>query len=88
MPIRTAGEYLSRRGFTLRKPLKQTYEQRPVKARKWPDEEYPAVVTRAKKVEGAEIHQGCAATVGMDAVIRPREKLRSFGSRRSGLRRT
>lgn len=65
MPIRTAGEYLSRRGFTPRKPLKQGYERRPAEVRKWPDEEYPAVAARAK-AENAEIHRGDETGVRSD----------------------
>lgn len=65
MPIRTAGEYLSRWGFTPQKPLKRAYEQRPAEVRKWLDEEYPAVAARAK-AENAEIHRGDETGVRSD----------------------
>ena len=57
MPIRTVGEYLSRWGFTPQRPLKRAYEQRPEEVRKWLNEQYPDIVTRAK-LEKAEIHWG------------------------------
>jgi transposase len=57
LPIRTMGEYLKRWGFTPQKPIKRAYEQRPEAARKWLDEQYPAIVEQAKSEE-AEIHWG------------------------------
>lgn len=57
MPIRTVGEYLKRWGFTPQKPLRRAYKQNPKAVKKWLDEEYPAIVTRAKK-EKAEIQWG------------------------------
>ena len=57
MPIRTVGEYLSRWGFTPQKPLRKAYEQNPKLVQKWLDEQYPAIVKKAKK-EAAEIHWG------------------------------
>jgi transposase len=55
MPIRTVGEYLKRWGFTPQKPFRRAYEQNPKKVKQWLEEQYPAVVTRAKQ-EKAEIH--------------------------------
>lgn len=55
--IRTIGTYLKRWGFTVQKPKKQAYEQRPDKVRKWLDEQYPAIHSRAK-AENAEIYWG------------------------------
>jgi len=55
--IRTIGEYLKRWGFTVQKPKKQAYEQRPAEVRKWLDEQYPAIHARAK-AEDAEIYWG------------------------------
>jgi transposase len=49
MPIRTVGEYLKRWSFTLQKPLKRAYEQRPVEVRRWLDERYSAIEERAKR---------------------------------------
>jgi len=57
MPIRTVGEYLKRWGFTPQKPLHRAYKQNPKAVKKWLDEEYPAIVKRAKK-EKAEIQWG------------------------------
>ena len=57
MPIRTIGEYLKRWGFTPQKPLKKAYEQNPNAVKKWLDEQYPAIVRRAK-ADDAEIHWG------------------------------
>ena len=57
MPIRTVGEYLKRWGFTPQKPLRKAYEQKPGAVKKWLDEEYPSIKSRAKR-EGAEVHWG------------------------------
>ena len=57
MPIRTAGEYLKRWGFTPQKPIKRAYEQRPEAVKAWLDETYPAIERQAK-AEGGEIHWG------------------------------
>lgn len=57
VPIRTVGEYLKRWGFSPQKPIKKAYEQRPAQVRKWLDEDYPQIASRAK-TEGAEIHWG------------------------------
>jgi len=55
--IRTVGEYLKRWGFTVQKPKKRAYEQRPAEVRQWLDQEYPAIHARAK-AENAEIYWG------------------------------
>ena len=57
LAIRTVGEYLKRWGFTVQKPKKKAYEQRPAEVRRWLDEEYPSIHTRAK-AENAEIYWG------------------------------
>jgi len=57
MPIRTVGEYLKRWGYTPQKPLRRAYEQNAKAVKKWLDEQYPAIVKKAK-AEKAEIHWG------------------------------
>lgn len=57
LPIRTVGEYLKRWGFTVQKPKKQAYEQRPAEVGRWVQEEYPAIQAKAKR-EHAEIYWG------------------------------
>ncbi len=57
MPIRTAGEYLKRWGFTPQKPVKRAYEQSPQAVKKWLDTDYPVIASRAK-LEKAEIYWG------------------------------
>lgn len=57
MPIRTVGEYLSRWGFTPKKPIKKAREQRPEAIEKWLKTEYPLIAQEAKK-EKAEIYWG------------------------------
>ena len=57
MPIRTVGEYLMRWGYTPQKPLRRAYEQNPKAVKKWLDEQYPAILKRAK-AEKAQIHWG------------------------------
>lgn len=49
LPERTMGEYLKRWGFSPQKPLKRAYEQNPEAIRRWLQEEYPAIVARARK---------------------------------------
>jgi transposase len=55
LPIRTAGEYLKRWGFTPQKAIRKAYEQQPEKVKQWLDESYPQIEKRAKD-EKAEIH--------------------------------
>ena len=43
--------------MTLRKPVKQAYEQQPARVRKWLDEEYPDLQAKAQE-EAAEIYWG------------------------------
>jgi len=57
LAIRTTGQYLKRWGFTVQKPKKQAYEQRPAEVRQWLDQEYPTIHARAK-AENAEIYWG------------------------------
>ncbi len=54
LPIRTAGHYLKRWGYTPQKPIRKAYEQQPEKVRQWLDETYPEIEKRAHK-EDAEI---------------------------------
>jgi transposase len=53
----TAGRYLKRWGFTPQKPMRRAYERNEDAVRRWLEEEYPAIRTRAK-AEGAEIYWG------------------------------
>ena len=55
MPIRTVGEYLSRRGYTPQKPIQKAFEHRPVEVALWMEESYPAIYSKAKD-ENAEIY--------------------------------
>jgi transposase len=57
LPVRSAGEYLRRWGFTPQKPLRRAYEQSPAAVQKWLDDTYPQIKQRAKQ-EDAEIHWG------------------------------
>lgn len=57
LAIRTVGVYLKRWSFTVQKPKKQAYEQRPAEVKQWLDEEYPTIHQRAK-AENAEIYWG------------------------------
>lgn len=67
LPVRTMGLYLSRWGFTPQKPMKKAYEQSPAAVRKWLEEDYPVIATRAK-AEGAEIHWGDESGLRSDDV--------------------
>ncbi|MFC4876464.1 IS630 family transposase [Microbulbifer halophilus] len=55
--VRTVGQYLKRWGFTVQKPRKKAYEQRPAEVQQWLDEEYPSIHAKAK-AENAEIYWG------------------------------
>lgn len=55
--VRTAGRYLKRWGFTPQKPLRRAYERDPAAAKRWKEQEYPAIRKQAK-AENAEIHWG------------------------------
>ena len=57
LPVRTMGHYLKRWGFTVQKPIKRAYEQRPEAIAAWLKTEYPRIKRRAL-AEGAEIHRG------------------------------
>lgn len=88
LPVRTVGDYLSRWGYTPKKPIKRAYEQDPEAVRVWLEEEYPQIVERAEQ-EGATIVWGDEAGVssneyggrgyapiGEKAVVRPSERRR------------
>ena len=62
LPIRAVGEYLRRRGYTPRKPVRRAYKQDPKAVAGWPGRTYPAIERRATK-EGGEIHRGDEAGV-------------------------
>ena len=51
------GRYLKKWGYTPQKPIKKAFEQKPENVRKWLEDEYPAIVKRAK-VEKAIIYFG------------------------------
>lgn len=57
LAIRTVGDYLARWGFTAQKPLVRVYERSEPAVQRWLNEEYPAIVVRAK-TEGAGIWWG------------------------------
>ena len=57
LPVRTFGHYLKRWGFTLQRPKKVACEQQPAAVREWIEEQYPAIMKRAK-AEKAEILWG------------------------------
>src|SRR4030066_1418305 len=53
----TVGRCLAQWGFTPQKPARRAFERDPERVRRWLDEEYPAIRSRAKR-EGAEIYWG------------------------------
>ncbi len=52
LAVRTMGTYLARWGFTAQKPLRRAYEQRPVEVQRWLRQDYPTIVTRARREKG------------------------------------
>jgi transposase len=67
LPVRTMGLYLARWGFTPQKPMKKAYEQSPAAVKKWLEEDYPVIASRAK-AERAEIHWGDESGLRSDDV--------------------
>lgn len=57
LAVRSVGKYLKRWGYTPQKPLRKAYEQQPSAVRRWLEEDFPAIRSRARKEE-AEIHWG------------------------------
>jgi len=54
---RTVGRYLSRWGFTAKRPRRHARDQDPDEVRQWLEGTYPAIEARAMR-EGAGIHWG------------------------------
>jgi len=73
MPIRTAGEYLKRWGFTPQKPIKRAKEQSPAAVEQWLKNEYPTIARTAKK-EKAEVYWGDETGVQNEA-----NRVRGYG---------
>lgn len=63
---RLIGKYLKRWGFTPQRPVKRALEQDPEAVRRWLEEEYPRLRTRAAQ-EGAVIYWGDETAVKEDA---------------------
>jgi hypothetical protein len=57
LPIRTAGEYLGRWGYTPQKPVRKAYKQDPEAVAEWLGETHPEIERRAA-AEGGETHWG------------------------------
>jgi transposase len=54
LAVRTVGAYLSRWGYTAKRPRRRARKQDPEEVREWLEETYPAIEKRAEE-EGAEI---------------------------------
>src|SRR4030065_2303760 len=57
LAVWTVGRYLAQWGFTPQKPARRAFERDPERVRRWLDEEYPAIRSRAKR-GGAGIYWG------------------------------
>jgi transposase len=57
MSVQAVGAYLRKWGFTSQRPRRQNYKQQPEEVKKWLNETYPEIESKAKK-ENAEIHWG------------------------------
>ena len=68
LAVRTVGLYLSRWGFTPKRPRRRGRGQDPEEVQEWLEETYPAIEERAEE-EGAEIHWG--DEVGVEADEHP-----------------
>jgi len=75
LSVWTVGRYLVRWGFTPQKPARRAFERDPEQVRRWLDEAYPAIRSRAIR-ERAEIYWGDEMGVRSDHVAG-----RSYGRR-------
>jgi transposase len=75
LSVRTVGRYLKRWGFTPQKPLRRAYQRDPAAAKRWKEQEYPAIARQAQ-AEKAEIHWGDQMGVRSD-----HQAGRSYGKR-------
>src|SRR4030065_79375 len=57
LSVWTVGRYLAQWGFTPQKPARRAFERDPERVRRWLDEEYPAIRSRAKR-GGGEVDWG------------------------------
>lgn len=64
LPVRTAGLYLRRWGFSPKRPRRKARQQDPAEVQEWLEKTYPAVAARAER-EGADVWWG--DETGMDA---------------------
>jgi hypothetical protein len=65
LSLASVGRLLAQLGLTRQKPLMRAFQQNPVLVEKWPQEEYPKIRARAKRL-GAEIFFGDEAGVRSD----------------------
>lgn len=66
LPLKSISNYLKRWGYTAQRPIKQAYEQNPVKVKAWMEQEYPQIQKKAKN-EGGEIYWGDETGIQNDA---------------------
>ena len=52
LAVRSMGTYLARWGFTAQKPLRRAYEQSAEAVQHWLQQDYPAIVARARREKG------------------------------------
>jgi transposase len=91
LAVRTMGTYLARWNFTVQKPLRRAYEQRPEQVRHWLEEEYPAIQAKARRQKGAifwgdetglrsdDVRGRGYAPRGKTPVVRPSHKRANVG---------
>jgi transposase len=91
LAVRTTGTYLARWGFTAQKPLRRAYEQQPAAVRDWLRDEYPAIVTRARRARGVifwgdetglradDVRGRCYAPRGKTPTVRPNHRRIGLG---------
>ncbi len=91
LAVRTMGTYLARWGFTAQKPLRRAYQQRPAEVQHWLEQDYPAIVARARRergtiywgdetgLRGDDVRGRSYAPRGRTPVVRPNQKRASVG---------
>lgn len=75
LSVWTVGRYLNRWGFTPQKPVRRAFEKNPEAVRRWLEQEYPGIRSRAKR-EKASIYWGDEMGLRSDHAVG-----RSFGLR-------
>jgi transposase len=91
LAVRSTGRYLARWHFTVQKPLRRAYEQRPSEVKRWLKQEYPMIAARSHQQDGVilwgdetglrsdDVRGRSYAPRGCTPVVRPSHKRAGVG---------